>query len=108
MTSSAIWYAAHVPTTTGAAETGSVRGRAPATHLFMVTPSLAGESMAGESMAGESMAGESWTVREPLELGPTLLEVRLLAFLRLFGHVVEERRVTGELLDAGEAVVGGV
>src|SRR4051794_9659210 len=88
MTSSATCTAAHVPTTTGAADTGSVRGRAPATHLFI--------------------ASCSWAVREPLELRATLLEVRLLALLCFFGHVVEERRVAGELLDPGEAVVGRV
>src|SRR5690242_18296426 len=50
----------------------------------------------------------SGALREPVELGTTLLEVRLLALLRLLAHVIEERRVSGELLDAGEAVVGGV
>src|SRR5262245_52753915 len=88
ITSSATCTAAHVPTNTGAAETGSVRGRAPATHLFIVR--------------------RSWAMWEPVELGTALLEVRLLALLRFLGHVVEERGVTGELLDAGETVVGRV
>src|SRR6266511_4064654 len=50
----------------------------------------------------------SRALREPVELGPALLEVGALAFLRLLAHVIEERRVAGELLDAGESVVGRV
>src|SRR5205807_6320572 len=46
--------------------------------------------------------------REPVELGTALLEVRLLALLRLLAHVVEEGRVSGELLDTRKTVVGGV
>src|SRR3954454_25168262 len=45
---------------------------------------------------------------ELVEVGAALLEVRALALLRLFAHVVEEGGVAGELLDSGEAVVGRV
>src|SRR5437879_9533637 len=38
----------------------------------------------------------------------SFLHVRVAAFLRLFAHVVEERRVARELLDAGEPVVGRI
>src|SRR5438445_4585602 len=38
----------------------------------------------------------------------SFLHVRVAAFMRLFAHVVEERRVASELLDAGEPVVGRV
>src|SRR5439155_23934770 len=74
------------PTSTGAIAAGNVRGRAPATHTFTGSRSL----------------------RELLELGPPPAEVGVLALLRLPGHVVEERRVAGQLLDASRAVVGHV
>src|SRR3954471_11325593 len=75
-----------VPTSTGTIAAGSVRGRAPATHLFT----------------------GSRTLRELPEVGPTLAHVRVPTFLRFFGLVVEQRRVARELLDAGEPVVGRV
>jgi len=52
------------------------------------------------------VAGRSRTLGELVEVGATLFEVGVLAFLRFLGHVVEERGVARELLDAGEAVVG--
>src|SRR5207248_5003269 len=45
---------------------------------------------------------------ELVEVGLALLEVGALALLRFLTHVVEERGVAGELLDAGETVVGRV
>src|SRR5262249_43468648 len=42
--------------------------------------------------------------REPREVGRALLRERIAPLLRLGGHVVQERRVAGELLRAGEAV----
>src|SRR3954447_25579287 len=50
----------------------------------------------------------SGTLGELVEVGLALLEVGALALLRLLAHVVEERGIAGELLDAGEAVVGRV
>ena len=38
------------------------------------------------------------------EVGPALLDVGVAALLGLLGHVEEQRRVAGQLLDAGEAV----
>jgi hypothetical protein len=37
-----------------------------------------------------------------------MTEVGVLALLRLLGHVVEERGVAGQLLDAGQPVIGRV
>src|SRR3954447_25300611 len=50
----------------------------------------------------------SGTLGELVEVGLALLEVGALALLRLLAHVVEERGIAGELLDAGEAIVGRV
>src|SRR5262249_4878276 len=50
----------------------------------------------------------SWPLREPLKLGPSLLEGCALALWRLSGQVEEQGRVAGELLDAGEAVVRSI
>src|SRR5712691_9088367 len=50
----------------------------------------------------------SWALGKLGEVGLSLLHVRVATFLRLVTHVVEERRVTGELLDAGQAVVDRV
>ncbi len=77
-----------VPTMTGTTEAGSVRGRAPATHLFT-----------------SSRHGRRGNCRE---VGRPLLDVRVAAFLRLVAHVEEHRRVAGELLDPREPVVGRV
>src|SRR5436853_580269 len=53
-------------------------------------------------------ARESWQPRELAEVGLALLEERLLSLATLLGHVVEERGVAGELLQAGLAVAVGV
>src|SRR5688500_10578079 len=82
-----------VPTSTGTTAAGSVAGRAASSHVrALMRPRARGSREA----------------RELREVGLPLLEERLLPLLRLLRHVVEERRVAGELLDAGEAVGVGV
>src|SRR3954447_12862179 len=76
-----------VPTSTGTMAAGSVRGRAPATHL---------------------LTAASRALRELLEVRAALVHVGVATLSRFLGLVVEQRRVAGELLDAGEAVVGRV
>src|SRR3981081_3014083 len=80
------WTAAAVPARTGDTDAASVAGRA-ASH---------------QTRAGLGPPGEAGEVR------PALLDVRVTALLRLLAQVVQQRRVAGELLDAGQAVVGGV
>src|SRR5579864_1891236 len=75
-----------VPVRTGATDAASVAGRTADHHT---RPGL----------------GTLW---EPGEVGFAFLDVCVPAFLRLFGQVVEERRVAGQLLDAREAVVRSV
>src|SRR3954454_4522620 len=78
-----------VPTSTGATAAGSVRGREATSH---------------------SRSG-LWRLRslgELAEVGSALLAVGVTALLRLFGCVEEEVGVVGELLDAGQAVLGSV
>src|SRR5581483_2402944 len=61
----------------------------------------------GACAAGSPRSTRGRPSREPFEareVGPALLEVRVAALLRLLAHVIEERRVPGELLEAGEAV----
>src|SRR3954451_6705369 len=77
-----------VPTSTGAIAAGSVRGRAAMSQM----------------RTGKRLRPP----RELREVGPALLHVGVAALLRLVAHVEEQRRVAGELLDAGEAVVGRV
>src|SRR5436309_1260724 len=77
------------PTTaTGATAAGSVRGRAATSH----------------SRSGV----RSGALREPGEVGLALLLVGVTSLLGLLRHVEEEVGVVRELLDAREAVLGGV
>src|SRR5882672_5756117 len=76
-----------VPTSTGTIAAGSVRGRAPATHLF---------------------TGASRALRELAEVRLALADVGVAPFLCFLGLVVEQRGVACELLDAREPVVGRV
>src|SRR4051794_4712662 len=80
--------ASAVPTRTGAMAAGSVRGRAAMSQI-RTGPALR-------------------SPRELREVGAALLDVGVAALLGLVAHVEEQRRVAGELLDAGEPVVGGV
>src|SRR6202162_1027387 len=50
----------------------------------------------------------SRAVRELREIRLPLLHVRVAPLLGLLAHVIEEGRVTGELLDSGQAVAVGV
>src|SRR4051794_20803632 len=77
--------AAAVPTSTGAIAAGSVRGRAAISQIRTSGPLR---------VLGEVRAA-------PLLVG-------VASLLALLGHVEEKRRVVRELLDAGEAVLGGI
>src|SRR2546421_11250631 len=80
--------ASDVPASTGATAAGSVRGRAA---------------------TSQSLSGvRSGALREPGEVGLALLLVGVTSLLGLLRHVEEEVRVVRELLDAREAVLGGV
>src|SRR5919109_3233230 len=78
--------ASAVPTSTGAMAAGSVRGRAAMSQI-RTAPALR-------------------SPRELREVGAALLDVRVAALLGLVAHVEQQRGVAGELLDAGEPVVG--
>src|SRR5688500_12233325 len=79
--------ASAVPTRTGATAAGRVRTRAAITQM---------------------RTGESGTARELREVRRALLLVGLAALLGLVGGVEEEVGVVGQLLDAAQAVLGGV
>src|SRR6202142_4408229 len=83
-----------VPTSTGTTAAGRVRGLAPAIQSRAVVTLRA--------------APPSRAAREPCEIGGAFFDIGVAALLALFGHVEKHRRVALELLDAGEAVVGGV
>src|SRR5919201_489916 len=91
------WIAIAVPTSTGATEAARVAGRT-ADHQ---TSAALGRVSAAVAI-GLGALGELREVRL------SLLHVRVAAYLRLFAHVVEERRVAGQLLDARQPVVRGV
>src|SRR6266487_5967396 len=77
--------AAAVPTSTGAIAAGSVRGRAAISQILKSRPLR----VFGEVRAASLLVG-------------------VASLLTLLGHVEEQRRVVGELLDPGEPVLGGV
>src|SRR5829696_7046083 len=77
--------AAAVPTSTGAIAAGSVRGRAAISQILNSGP-----------------------LRIFGEVRRASLLVGVAALLTLLGHVEEQGRVVGELLDAGQAVLDGV
>src|SRR3954469_17488048 len=77
--------AAAVPTSTGAIAAGNVRGRAAISQILNSGPLR----VLGEVRAASLLVG-------------------VAALLPFLGHVEEQGRVMGELLDAGEAVLGGV
>src|SRR5437660_3590791 len=89
------WIATAVPASTGDTEAASVAGRT-ADH----------QTRAGV-IAGTvtTTSGSLW---EFGEIRFAFLDVRVAALLCLFAHVIEERRVAGQLLDAGKAVVRGI
>src|SRR5262245_54970457 len=79
------WIAAAVPTSTGAIAAGSVRGRAAISQILKSGP-----------------------LRVLGEVRGSALLVGVAPLLTLLGHVEEKRRVMGELLDPGEAVLDRV
>src|SRR3954466_4387404 len=81
--------ASAVPTSTGATAAGSVRGRA-ATAQRRSAPMRSG------------------ALRELAEVGLALLAVCIASLLRLLRCIEEEVGVVRKLLNAGEAVLGGV
>src|SRR4051812_10802237 len=83
--------ASAVPTSTGATAAGRVRGR----------------EATSQSRSGLCL-GRLRPLGELAEVGSALLAVGVTALLRLFGCVEEEVGVVGELLDAGQAVLGSV
>src|SRR6188472_327315 len=80
--------AAALPTSTGASAAGSVRGLAAIAQVRR-----------------PFNLGPAWELRE---VGRTMLLVGVPALLTLLAHVEEQRRVVGELLQAGDPVLGGV
>src|SRR5438105_11971659 len=95
--------------TTSAPRPGSVRMRW--SWAAMAAPASTGETEAA-SVAGRAASHQTAKALrafgESREVGLSLLEVGVTAFLGLLTHVVQQRRVSGQLLDARQAVVGGV
>src|SRR5689334_12918171 len=91
------WMAIAVPVSTGATDAASVAGRT-ADH----------QTRAALRRGTAATAMRLRPLGELGEVGLSLLHVCVAPFLRLFAQVVEERRIARELLDAGQAVVGGV
>src|SRR4051812_45565168 len=89
-----------VPTSTGATAAGRVRGREATSHrrsgLRRHPPPPGPRSPRLRSLG------------ELAEVGSALLAVGVTALLSLLGCVEEEVGVVGELLDAGQAVLGSV
>src|SRR4029077_6806030 len=77
--------AAAVPTSTGAIAAGNVRGRAAISQILKSGPLR----VFGEVRAASLLIG-------------------VAALLALLRHIEEQSRVVGELLNAGQAVLGGV
>src|SRR4051794_34249602 len=87
------YTAAEVPTSTGAIAAGRVRTRAAITQIRSGLMSPAPASRALRGLAEVRLAA---------------LLVGVAPLLALLGHVEEKRRVVGELLEAGDAVLVGV
>src|SRR5947207_4705156 len=88
-----------VPTSTGATAAGSVRTLAAISQMRTACASTAIASSAASPLRA---------TREPGEVGLALFDVGVTPLLRLVAHVEQQRRVPGELLDAGEPVLGRV
>src|SRR5438067_1019598 len=95
--------------TTSAARPGS--SRAPPSCTATAVPTRTGDTLAA-SVAGRAASHQMRpglrALREPGEVRLALVDVGVAALLRLLAHVVEERGITGQLLDARQPVVGGV
>src|SRR5438045_4752726 len=90
------WTAIAVPTRTGATDAARVAGRT-ADH----------QTWNGLS-AGVATGIASGPLGKLREVRRAFLNVCVATLLGFLAHVVEERRVARQLLDAGEPVVGGV
>src|SRR5947209_7488386 len=75
-----------------------------ATAVPASTAETATASVAGRAARNQTRAGLG-PLREAGEVGLALLDVRVTALLRLLAQVVQQRRVAGQLLDAGQPVV---
>src|SRR4051794_31672085 len=87
------WTAAALPTRTGAIAAGRVRGRAAISQILIAPP---------------CPRRPSRSLRILGEVGLASLLVGVAALLALLGHVEEQRRVVGELLEPGDPVLFGV
>src|SRR5262249_19582766 len=87
------------------ASTGSEWPRRGYPAAQRATPSTRSEWPRRRYPAAPRASPSLGPLRELREVGRALLHVCRLALLGFFGHVVEERRVARELLDAREAVV---
>src|SRR5262245_5730515 len=97
--------ASAVPTATGTTAAVSVTGRQARTHAPSEPARLAGTDGRGATSSTGVPSGqplEALVVRLPL------LDVGVLPLLALFGHVEEQGRVAGELLEAELSVAVGV
>src|SRR5439155_4203818 len=92
------WTATAVPSSTGDTDAASVAGR----EAIHQTWDFVGAGRAPPSVTPLGPAGEAREVRF------ALLDIGVSPLLRLLAHVVEEGGVAGQLLDAGQAVVGRV
>src|ERR1039457_5511507 len=81
--------ASEVPTSTGATAAGSVRTRAAMTQM-------------------RTALTRSGSPRKPGEIRLALVPVGIAALLRLLAAIEEEVGVVGELLNPGQAILGGV
>src|SRR5439155_26567127 len=107
------WAAMAAPASTGDTEAARVAGRVAshqtASALRLGLPPLPPFGDPPPWSGGGGSGGEvSGSFGESGEIGLSLLEVGVTAFLGLLAHVVEQRRVSGQLLDPRQAVVGGV
>src|SRR5215472_5038723 len=95
--------------TTSAPSPGRVRTRpsCTATAVPARTAETDTASVAGRAASHQTRPGLG-PLREAGEVGLALLDVGVTPLLCLLAQVVEKRGVAGELLDAGQAVVGRV
>ncbi len=103
-------WAAAVPTSTGTMAAGKVLGRAPRTHR-LIGPGGAGTSTGTLPVLTPTRGpgvDRSRATGEAAEVGLAVLLEGVAALLAFLAHVEEHGGVTGELLEAGQSVVGGV
>src|ERR1700704_4249586 len=98
--------ASEVPTSTGATAAGSVRTRAAITQIRTALGVPAWLGVVGG--LSRVVAISSGSPGEAGEVGSALLLVGIATLLCLLAHVEEQVGVVGELLYAGETILGGV